>query len=221
VKVEGVDEMPSKLAVDNVVSKLPGVHNARIVYDESGEMVEIHVLADISKPAKQLVRDIETAIFASSGIKIDRKIVSIAQISLDSGDEEEASVIRPYQKEEVQGYNFQLTSLETKATMRRLDITVILDYEGKELEGSSIVDVGDDEKYMAIVESTVAAIRDVIPSFRIEFIEKLEYGMTEIVMAVGSSLVNGKRKREAGARLCKKDSLNDFALVVLEIINKI
>ncbi len=40
-------------------------------------------------------------------------------------------------------------------------------------------------------------------------------------MAVGSALVNGKRKREAGARLCKKDSLSDFALVVLEIINKI
>ncbi|AFK06369.1 hypothetical protein Theba_0652 [Mesotoga prima MesG1.Ag.4.2] len=212
--------MPSKLAVDNVVSKLPGVHSARIVYDESGEMVEIHVLADITKPAKQLVRDIETAIYASTGIKIDRKIVSIAQISLDSNDEDEA-VVRPYQKEEVQGYNFQLTSLETRATTRRLDITVVLDYDGKELEGSSIVDVGDDEKYMAIVESTVAAIREVIPSFRIEFIEKLEYGMTEIVMAVGSSLVNGKRKREAGARLCKKDSLNDFALVVLEIINKI
>jgi len=212
--------MPSKLAVDSVVSKLPGVHSARIVYDESGEMVEIHVLADITKPAKQLVRDIETAIYASTGIKIDRKIVSIAQISLDSNDEDEA-VVRPYQKEEVQGYNFQLTSLETRATTRRLDITVVLDYDGKELEGSSIVDVGDDEKYMAIVESTVAAIREVIPSFRIEFIEKLEYGMTEIVMAVGSSLVNGKRKREAGARLCKKDSLNDFALVVLEIINKI
>lgn len=212
--------MPNKLAVDNVVSKLPGVHSARIVYDESGEMVEIHVLADITKPAKQLVRDIETAIYASTGIKIDRKIVSIAQISLDSNDEDEA-VVRPYQKEEVQGYNFQLTSLETRATTRRLDITVVLDYDGKELEGSSIVDVGDDEKYMAIVESTVAAIREVIPSFRIEFIEKLEYGMTEIVMAVGSSLVNGKRKREAGARLCKKDSLNDFALVVLEIINKI
>ena len=47
------------------------------------------------------------------------------------------------------------------------------------------------------------------------------YGMSEIVMAVGSSLVNGKRSKEASARLCKKDSLNDFALVVLEVINKL
>ncbi len=74
---------------------------------------------------------------------------------------------------------------------------------------------------MAVVEATVAAIRDEIPGFRVEFIEKLMYGMNEIVMAVGSSLVNGKRKKEAGARLCKKDSLNDFAMVVLEIVNKI
>jgi hypothetical protein len=44
--------MPSKLAVDSIISKLPGVHSARIVYDEYGEMVEIHVLADISKPAR-------------------------------------------------------------------------------------------------------------------------------------------------------------------------
>ncbi len=76
--------METKLAVEEIVSKLPGVHGARIVNDEDGEMVEIHVLADVSKPAKQLVRDIETAIFAASGVKIDRKIVSIAQIALDS-----------------------------------------------------------------------------------------------------------------------------------------
>ena len=55
--------MPNKLAVDNVVSKLPGVHSARIVYDESGEMVEIHVLADITKPAKQLVGEILRQLF--------------------------------------------------------------------------------------------------------------------------------------------------------------
>ncbi len=212
--------METKLAVEEIVSKFPGVHGARIGNDEDGEMVEIHVLADVSTPATQLVRDIETAIFAASGVKIDRKIVSIAQIALDS-EEKKTSATDSFTKEDSQGYSFQLQSLETKATSKKLDITITLDHDGKELQGTSIVDLGDDEKYMAVVEATVAAIRDEIPGFRVEFIEKLMYGMNEIVMAVGSSLVNGKRKKEAGARLCKKDSLNDFAMVVLEIVNKI
>ena len=212
--------MESKLAVDEIVSKLPGVYSAKVVHDEDGEYNEIHVLADVSKPAKQLVRDIETAIFAATGNKIDRKIVSIAQIPLDSSGKEIA-VDDPLPEEVQNNHGFQLLSIDTKATKKKLDITITIDREGKALQGSSIVDLADDEKYMAVVEATVAAIRDEVPGFRVEFIEKLMYGMSEIVMAVGSSLVNGKRSKEASARLCKKDSLNDFALVVLEVINKL
>lgn len=212
--------MESKVSAEYILSKLPGVHNARVVQDEEGEMIEIHVLADVAKPAKQLARDIETAIYAATGVKIDRKIVSIAQIAIE-GEGVPATKEEAYFQEDSQNYNFQFVSLESKATKKKLSITLTLEHEGRELTGASVIDLADDEKHMAVVEAAVAAVRDELPSFRIEFIEKFKYGLSEVVMAVGSCLVRGKRKREAGARLCRRDSLNDFAMVVLEVINKV
>lgn len=78
--------MERKIALEEIVSKLPGVRGAKVLIDSDGEPKEIHILADIKKPAKQLVRDVETAIYAASGIRIDRKIVSVAQIAADEDE---------------------------------------------------------------------------------------------------------------------------------------
>jgi len=68
--------MENMIALEQIVNKLPGVKGAKILADDGGTLKEIHILADVKKPAKQLVRDIETAIYAASGVKIDRKILT-------------------------------------------------------------------------------------------------------------------------------------------------
>lgn len=67
-------------AVEELIGSLPGVEGARIVLEPGGGLREIHVLADASRPAKAIVRDIESALRVRWGLLVDHRRVSIAQM---------------------------------------------------------------------------------------------------------------------------------------------
>ena len=70
-------------SLEQELSRLPDVSAARIVADEAGRPVEVHVLAATDKHPKQIVRDIQSVAMASFGIDLDRRVVSV--VRLDSG----------------------------------------------------------------------------------------------------------------------------------------
>lgn len=70
-----------KPELDKLMMQLGGVLAARTVLNDQNEIVEIHVLSDLSKSPKQLVRDIQSAIMATFGLDIDYKLISIAQVN--------------------------------------------------------------------------------------------------------------------------------------------
>ncbi len=75
-------DLPSQGAVVDVegtLCRLRGVASARVVTDDHGDIVEIHVLADHGRHPKQISRDIESALFSEFGIRIDHRKISIAQ----------------------------------------------------------------------------------------------------------------------------------------------
>ena len=62
-----------------LLSSLTGVLSARIVADRNGEIEEIHVLVTQEILAKQAVRNVESALMAQLGIKVDHRKISVAQ----------------------------------------------------------------------------------------------------------------------------------------------
>ncbi len=80
------------LKIEEIISKVPGVKAVKVVGD-NGNLSEIHVITSSDKSPKQLVRDIETVVLASTGIRLDRKIISIAQVEGDIKSQK----ILPYQ----------------------------------------------------------------------------------------------------------------------------
>jgi hypothetical protein len=70
-------------AVERELCRIPEVRAARIVADDSGQLVEVHILATTGKAAKQLVRDVQSVAITSSGVDIDHRIVSIVQLEED------------------------------------------------------------------------------------------------------------------------------------------
>ena len=67
-------------AIERELCRIPEVRAARIVADEHGAPVEVHILATPGKGAKQLVRDVQSVAIASSGVDIDHRIVSVVQL---------------------------------------------------------------------------------------------------------------------------------------------
>jgi hypothetical protein len=64
---------------ENLLTSLEGVLSARVVTTPLGEVSEIHILAGAGLAPKQIVRNVESALLAHLGLKVDHRKISIAQ----------------------------------------------------------------------------------------------------------------------------------------------
>src|SRR2546429_5033598 len=64
---------------ENLIAGLTGILSARVVVTPLGEVSEIHVLTSSDIQPKQVVRNIESALMAQLGVKIDHRKISVAQ----------------------------------------------------------------------------------------------------------------------------------------------
>jgi len=92
------DTTASEAHIERLLTALAGVVSARIVRDETGRMVEVHILADHELHPKQIVRNVESALSAGLGIHIDRRIISVAQLRPDAAAEA-AAAAEPIEEE--------------------------------------------------------------------------------------------------------------------------
>ncbi|MEN6584044.1 MAG: hypothetical protein ABFD54_16475 [Armatimonadota bacterium] len=67
--------------IESIVCRLKDVIAVSVVADDNGDVAEIHVLTGSSRPAKQVVRDIESAVMARLGVVVDHKKISVAQVA--------------------------------------------------------------------------------------------------------------------------------------------
>src|SRR3954462_14744864 len=67
--------------LEEELCRLGGVLAVRVVGDRIGRPIEVHVLADPRKPAKQTVRDVRAVAQTVFGIELDHRIVSVAQLN--------------------------------------------------------------------------------------------------------------------------------------------
>ncbi|MDX1396183.1 MAG: hypothetical protein R3195_17515 [Gemmatimonadota bacterium] len=68
------------LRVEQLLRSVEGVDSLKIVPDNNGAIDEIHVLSGSGLGAKQIVRNIESALLAQFGLQIDHRKISIAQV---------------------------------------------------------------------------------------------------------------------------------------------
>jgi hypothetical protein len=64
---------------EQLLTSLEGVLSARVVTTPLGEVAEIHVLASSALNPKQVVRNVESALLAHLGVKVDHRKISVAQ----------------------------------------------------------------------------------------------------------------------------------------------
>jgi hypothetical protein len=63
---------------EDLLTSLDGVLSARVVTTPLGEVSEIHILATSGQTPKQVVRNVESALLAHLGLKVDHRKISVA-----------------------------------------------------------------------------------------------------------------------------------------------
>src|SRR4051794_10554366 len=69
--------------LEESLRRIPGVTAASVVTGPDRVPTEVHVLATPGKPAKQVVRDVQSLALARYDLDIDHRIVSVVQIGDD------------------------------------------------------------------------------------------------------------------------------------------
>lgn len=159
--IRGVEEMPDYVpAVDDaelyrdLICRIDGVLYAQCNMDANGQPEEIHVISDMSRAPKQLVRDIQSAMAARFQIKLDHRIISIAQIHMEKEVEDDKN--RPAAIAVPLRLAYNELSLTTKPSSVCARVT--LSGEDKEGVGSSHSGNTPRGKLYAVAQATLDAI---------------------------------------------------------------
>ncbi len=134
-------------AAEELLSSLAGVMSSRIVTTGNGQLEAIHVLTSAEIPPKQTVRNVESALMAHFGMKVDHRKISVATSvepakAWKSGggggsgsgalEAEELGVRRRLYFEDVEVRRSRTKGVTVRVTLRRGDEVVAGEAEGVE-----------------------------------------------------------------------------------------
>jgi hypothetical protein len=134
------------LAFEQVINKIDGVINSKIIYEDD-QIQELHVLANYLRSAKQIVRDIESSLIASFNYRIDRRVISIAQIHTEE--------LRKIKRIKFDGVTFATSGNE-------IDCTVKLMIGDEEFKVTQTAVKTSANRKKVVAESTVKTIEEAI-----------------------------------------------------------
>ncbi len=156
-----------KPEMERLLSSLGGVIAARAVFNDDDEIVEIHVLSDLSKSPKQLVRDIQSASMAAFGLDIDYKLISIAQVNNDMV----APAVTIPQRLVIRKIMIGLDS-------QSLETTVILGQGEKTYEGSSKGPLSARSRIHAATSAAILALKKYLgPAYGLALVDTQRLNM--------------------------------------------
>ena len=175
----GRDEQATEIDLESVETefcRLPDVVAARIVPDNRGRPIEIHVLAHTGKHPKQVVRDVQSVALASFGLEIDRRIVSVVQLGPNGSGaavpDAPAAVKR-----------LQIAAIETSTAGIRTSIRVTLSYGDAEATGFAEGAIAAATRPRMVASATIDALRQLEPAA-----ERLDVSGAELTRVGGADV---------------------------------
>ena len=155
------------------LSSLESVDAARIV-NQGSTITEIHIIAASDKPAKQVVRDVQSMAMARYGLSIDRRIVSVVQI-------------RPHDLDLNVTTRAALTRIGETPNGTRTTVEVTLRLGDEEHTGTATGPAIASARLRLVGDATIAAIEDTFPKMppiALDAISVNAVGTRNVVVAI-------------------------------------
>lgn len=190
------------------IQKLDGVIGAKCVKDDEGLLAEIHILADKSRAPKQLSRDIQSAITATSGVIIDNRIISIAQI----GDD----VLKPECR-------LRINNIQISNTNSSFSATVGLLSDAKIYTGTATSTNTSSGRYNTTIQACINAIHEFISSepFHVCDVQKVKIANVDEINVVISYYYRGSERLLTGTSIVTNDEYNAIVRATLDAVNRV
>ena len=129
----------------SLISKLNGVYASHVVFSESQEPVERHVLASNRRNVKSIVRDVQSAISARYGVDVDYHIISVAQVSSNI----------------ITGMGFRLiySGISMHSSGKEVEVSVVLARDEERFTGTAVGSSIPFSRMRCIAQATLDAVK--------------------------------------------------------------
>jgi hypothetical protein len=162
-------QMPDPWGVkraENLLTSLQGVLSARVVVSPIGEVTEVHVLTQPGTHPKQVVRNVESALLAQLGLKVDHRKISVAQTA-------EVKPIEALERHAVREQALKRSLLYVGVSARavrpgRVEIEVTLSVNGEDVTGRAEVADTTKTRVQGAARAAVSALAGLVPEGTIE-----------------------------------------------------
>jgi len=204
---------------EKLLTSLSGVLSARVVVNGVGEVTEIHVLVQAGQAPKQVVRNVESALLAQLGLKVDHRKISVAQTAdIEPIDVLESSAIS--QEARKRGVIFEKVEVQA-GVKHRVTISVWLIMDGNAVTGEQDVADSATARVQGAARAAVTALDKILPQGTLElegammldaFGLKFAFAGVQMVGPRGQKLLTGtcevKHTPEEAAVLAVLDATN-------------
>ncbi len=207
--------------VENLLTSLTGVLSARVVVTPQGEVSEIHVLTRNDVAPKQVVRNIESALMAQLGMKIDHRKISVAQTADVRPIErlqDEAVRTRANQRVVV----FQGLEVRPAERAQRVVVRVRLSFEDKQAEAE---EQGTDtvrNRVEAAARAAAGCLDDLLPdnSIALEGAQLVEAFDRKFVLVAVHGLGGREAQLLTGTCEIRESAERSAVLAILDATNR-
>lgn len=195
--------------LEESISRLDTVDAVRIV-SEGDKVVEVHIVAAPSKPAKQVVRDIQSLAMARFGLSVDRRVISVVQLAEDA-------IAPPTRERPV------LMRLLEQPNGTRNDVTVTLRWKANDYVGTSSGPAAASARYRLIGEATLDALDNTFSNaapLALDAIGPASVGMRTVMIAVVVATTQTGDEHAVGSSITTGDEGEAAVRAVLDALNR-
>ncbi|MGH7699101.1 MAG: hypothetical protein ACREMJ_01060 [Gemmatimonadales bacterium] len=217
---QGADPWGVKRA-ENLIASLTDVLSARVVVSALGEVTEIHVLTRNDVQPKQVVRNIESALMAQLGLKIDHRKISVAQTADVSPIEQmQEEAVRTRAKKRV--VTFKGLEVRPSERPQRVVISVRLAFEDKEQEAAEMGTDTPRNRVETAARAAAACLDELLPdnSIALEGALIVDAFERKFVMAAVHGLGGREAQLLTGTCEIRESPERSAVLAVLDATNR-
>ena len=201
------------------LSRIPGVSAARVVGEEAPS--EIHIVANADKPAKQIVRDVQSLAAAAYDITIDHRIVSVVQS--DPSEKQITLDEPPGPREASARVVLNWLMIAPQGDTDRIDVGIR--WDSQETEGGAMASATNREaRARAAAEALAQAIEQGLAgrrsSVEIDSVVVHPVGNSETVTVKANFREEGILTTVVGTALINDDVASATARALLQALNR-
>jgi len=151
---------------EELLGSLPGVISVRVVARPGGRIEEIHLLTTTEVPAKQTVRNVESALRAQFHLEVDHRKISVAQTSDPPPPRKQPELQAPVLIEKyMPGHGARILFRRHQVEMGRahtVKVAVSLEWGGTEFIGEAAGTEASYSRLDTVARATLAASQKIL-----------------------------------------------------------